>query len=242
MLNIAICDDNNSICSEVEQIILAYSKQLPVKIEIEVFTSGEEMLHYIKYEHPFDLIFLDIELDTTTGIKVGETIREEFDDHVSKIVFITSKQGYEKQLFDIQPLFFLPKPIKSDKIEKSIDLAIKILDIDNKSFEYKKDYDIVKVNIKDILYFEKEGRKIKIITHTSTDYFNDTLSGVQSRLPHTFLEPHGSFLVNFEKITRLTKDFIIMINKKEIPVSQRNMKHIRDMLLTGEKEKKHVKL
>lgn len=242
MLRIAICDDNNLICSSIEQMVLDYAKRLTVKIDVEVFTKGEDLLSYIKNEKAFDLIFLDIELGTTTGIKVGTTIREDFDDHISKIVFITSKQGYEKQLFDIQPLYFLPKPITANRIEKSIDLAIKLLDIDNKTFEYKKDYDIVKVNIKDILYFEKEGRKIKIITHTGADYFNDTLSGVKSRLPHTFLEPHGSFLVNFEKITQLTKDIIIMADKKEIPVSQRNLKTIREMIINGERAKKYAKL
>lgn len=242
MLRIAICDDNNSICSEIEQFIIDYSKISTVKVEVDVFNSGENLLSFIKNEHYFDLIFLDIELNTTTGIKVGTTIREDFDDHISKIVFITSKQGYEKQLFDIQPLYFLPKPIKASRITKSIDLAIKLLDIDNKTFEYKKDYDIVKVRIQDILYFEKVGRKIKIVTHNDETFFNDSLSAIKNRLPQNFLEPHASFLVNFDKIARLSKDMIIMKDKKEIPVSQRNLKNIRDMILNGERDKKYAKL
>lgn len=242
MLRIAICDDNNLICSEIEQIIIDYSKHISVEIEITAFYRGEELLSHIRKYESFDLIFLDIDLDTTTGIKVGTTIREDFDDHISKIVFITSKQGYEKQLFDIQPLYFLPKPIVADRIEKSIDLAIKLLEIDNKTFEYKKDYDIIKVNIKDILYFEKVGRKIKIVTHNGQDHFNGSLSALKNGLPHTFLQPHSSFIVNFDKITHLRKDFIIMIDHKEIPVSQRNLKSIRDTLLNGERAKKYAKL
>lgn len=242
MLRIAICDDDYTICTEIEQIIMDYSKKLTVKLDVDVFDKGEKLLSHIKSEQRYDLIFLDIELNTTTGIQVGTTIREEFDDHISKIVFITSKQGYEKQLFDIQPLYFLPKPIKRYRIEKSIDLTIKLLDIDNKTFEYKKGCDVFKINVKDILYFEKYGRKIKIVTTSHEDYFNDTLSSVKKRLPQTFLEPHASFLVNFEKITRLTKDMIITTDKKEIPVSQRNLKSIRDMILNGEREKKYAKL
>lgn len=91
MLRIAICDDNNSVCSEIEKIILNYQKYSCVKFDIDVFFTGESLINFIEKERDFDLIFLDIELGTTTGIEVGSKIRVEFDDHISKIVFITSK-------------------------------------------------------------------------------------------------------------------------------------------------------
>lgn len=237
MLRIAICDDNNSICSEIEKIILNYQKYSCVKFDINVFYTGEALINFIKNENDFDLIFLDIELGTTTGIEVGSKIRQEFDDHISKIVFITSKNGYESQLFDIQPLNFLRKPIDPQKLQKCLDLTIKLLGRENKTFEYKKDYDVVKVKIKDILYFEKEGRKTKIVTTFCEDFFNETILSIQNRVPQIFIEPHGSFLVNFEKIIRLQKDYLIMTNNKEIPVSQRSLKNIRTMLLDSEMER-----
>lgn len=236
MLRIAICDDNNTICSSIEQMVLDYAKGLTIKTDVEVFNRGEDLLSYIKNEKAFDLIFLDIELGTTTGIKVGTTIREDFDDHISKIVFITSKQGYEKQLFDIQPLYFLPKPINANRIEKSIDLAIKLLDIDNKIFDYKKNYDIIKVKIKDILYFEKDGRRTKIVTRTGEDYFYESIQNIQSRLSNNFIMPQSSFLVNFNKISRLQKDNLILIDGTEIFISRRNLSNVRSMLISSEKE------
>lgn len=75
-----------------------------MKIDVEVFDSGESLLEFIKKEHGFDLIFLDIEIGTTTDIVVGRKIRSELDDYISKIVFISSKEGYERKLFDIHCL------------------------------------------------------------------------------------------------------------------------------------------
>lgn len=236
MIKIAICDDNKFICSEIDEIILDYQKYCCVEFDVSVFYKGESLINFIKNKNDFDLIFLDIELGTTTGIDVGLRIREELDDHISKIVFITSKNGYESQLFDIQPLNFLRKPIDSQKLQKCIDLTVKLLGRENKTFKYKKNYDVVKVKIKDILYFEKEGRKIKIVTTFGEDFFNETILSIKNRLPQNFIEPHGSFIVNFEKIIRLQKDYLIMVNNKEIPVSQRSLKNIRTMLLNSEME------
>lgn len=240
VIKIAICDDDNYICSDIEKMILDYAQTSTIQMDVEVFYTGEALIDFIKTEHPFDVIFLDIELGTTTGIEVGNKIRNELDDHISKIVFITSKSGYEQQLFDVQPLNFIKKPIDQEKLENCLSLAIKLLDIDNKIFEYKKGYDVIRVNIKDILYFESKRKKIKIVTINGEDFFYETLVGIKNRLPQIFIEPHGSFLVNFEKIIRSTKDFIVMVDKKEIPVSQRNLKNIRTMLLNSEREKKNV--
>ncbi len=236
MIKIAVCDDNQAICFEVEQMILDYGKTLDIPIELEVFNSGDDMLKFIKEEHSFDLIFLDIELGVTTGIDVGNTIREEFDDHISKIVFITAKQGYEEALFNIQPLNFLRKPIDVDKLCKCLDLAVKLLERENKNFEYKRKHENIKIQFKDILYFEKVGRKIHIVTSAGVDVFNDTISNVKTALPQNFVQPHESFLVNYQKISSFNSKIILMVNKTEIPISRGKLSAVRAMLLKSVKE------
>lgn len=237
MLKIAICDDDNYTCSEIEQIILDFGKTTIVEMDIEVFYTGESFINYIKNEHKFDLIFLDIELGTTTGIEIGSMIRNEFDDYISKIVFITSKSGYEQQVFDIQPLNIIKKPIDHEKLKRCVSLAIKLSNIDNWAFEYKKRSEVIKVDIKDILYFESKRKQIKIMTYSGEDYFYGTLKGIKEKLPKTFVAPHGSFLINFDKVERVTKEFVIMKNKIEIPISQRKLKTIRSMLINFENKK-----
>ena len=242
MIHIAVCDDEKYVCSDMENLLLEYSKKRKVKIEVEIFYTGEDLTKYLKNGNQFDLIFLDIELKTTTGIAVGTKIRNELDDHIVKIVFITSKNGYEKELFDVQPFNFLPKPIDEVKFEKCMDLAVKLLEQDNNYFEYKKGYDIYKLRIKEILFFEKELKKIKVVTENGEDCFYDTLENVYNRLPDNFVAPHGSFLVNFDKIICSAKEYVTMTNGQQIPVSQRNLKKIREMLIFSERKKKNGRI
>lgn len=242
MFRIAICDDNTHICAEIELVLRTYAETGICEIETELFDSGERLIHFIKNVHAFDLIFLDIELGTTTGIAVGHQIRNELDDHNSKIVFITAKNGYEQRLFDVQPLNFLKKPINHKKMLECVDLAMKLLGIENTTFEYKKQHEIVKVYVKDILYLESQRKRIRIVTHQGEDYFYESLVNVKAKLPKTFMETHGSFLVNFDKVERVVKDVLVMMNGAEIPISQRNLKEIRRMLIEFERGKMNDKL
>ncbi len=61
MLKIAICDDEQSICSKLEKMILNFKKEYGEEIIVEVFYSGSELYNYIATEHSFNVIFLDFQ-------------------------------------------------------------------------------------------------------------------------------------------------------------------------------------
>ncbi|MEA5056457.1 MAG: LytTR family DNA-binding domain-containing protein [Anaerotignum propionicum] len=240
MLKIAICDDNNYICIEIEQIILDYSIQHNIKINIEVFYDGKELINYIENEHCFDIIFLDIELKTTTGIEVGTILRKKLDDYFTKIVFISSKFGYERQLFDVQPMNFLDKPIHKEKLLKCIDLVLKLLDKEKKIFKYKVGKEYRQIAFQDILYFENKLRKVKITTVDGTDEFYGTLVNIKSNLPNIFLTTHNSYIVNYNYIKKISSDNILMINEMIIPISKRNLKDIQQFQIKFLKELRDI--
>ena len=242
MLRIAICDDNNKICSEVEQMILEYEKAKRYELDIEVFYTGESLIEFIKNKHPFDLIFLDIELGTLTGVDVGKTIRNVFRDHISKIVFVSGADGYEMDLFCLQPLNFLRKPIMKNNIVQCINLAIEIFDVNNIHFEYRINHQIKKVAFKDIIYFESRLKKIKIVTIGSVDEFYGSLEKIKTYLPKMFILSHRSFIINFSNIICIQKDALIMTNGESVPISQRNLKNIRTLQIEFEKEKRDARL
>ncbi len=240
VLRIAICDDEEQQCSIIENFIENYKRTSLVPIETEIFYTGTDLIRFCRQEHGFDLVFLDIELGKNNGIDVATIIRKELDDYLCKIVFTTSKNGYEMQLFDVQPLNFIKKPIEYTRLKGCLDLTIKLLDKENVFFNYKKGHEIIKIPIKDILYFESEKKKIKIITQSGEDSFYASLESIKRNLPNTFISPHGSFFVNFNKIRSIKTNSLIMQNGAEIPVSQRNLKNIRAMLIDFERTKNNV--
>ncbi|OON97610.1 MAG: hypothetical protein ATN36_02740 [Epulopiscium sp. Nele67-Bin005] len=233
MLNIAICDDETSITNTIASFIYKYNPNYSVSI----FNDGDQFLEFLQ-SNLVDLIFLDIEIGNINGIEIGNFIRKILDNHTTKIVFITAKDGYEISLFDIQPLNFIKKPIQEDKIIKCLTLTAKLLDLENEIFEYKKGYELVRIPFRNILYFESLGKKVRIITHTTEDEFYYSLKNIKQHLPTYFVTPHASFVVNFNKITHCTSEKLTLTNNHQIPISQRSLKSVREMLLQTEKAKR----
>lgn len=242
MLKIAVCDDDNYVCTEIEQMILDYSIKSNIKVDIDIFYDGKDLISYIENEYSFDLIFLDIELGTTTGIEVGNRIRNELDDYISKIVFISSRTGYERQLFDVQPLNFLDKPIDKEKLIRCIDLALKMLDKEKKVFKYQVGHDFNQVAFQDILYFENKLRKVKIIMINGVDEFYGTLENIKMQLPNNFITAHVSYIVNYNYIEKISGETILMKNGVTIPISKRNLKEIQNLQIQFIKELRDVNL
>ena len=75
MLNIAVCDDDKFICSEIENIIIEYAKETKTAIETEVFYSGEDLYGYMQKDSRIDLIFMDIELSHYGNQRSGEVLK-----------------------------------------------------------------------------------------------------------------------------------------------------------------------
>lgn len=238
MMRIAICDDMPAISAELEDIVTDAQKHLNQIFKIEVFYSGESLINYIKSGNVFDLIFLDIELEDITGIVVGEFIRKELDDHITKIVYISSKNNYDRQLFEIQPLHFLSKPLDKEKIIDVIKLAIKVLEKENNLFTFKMGHRIYKIPIKEIIYFECLKREIKLVSVRETFHFYDTVKSILERLVNArFIQPHRSYIVNYDNILNIGKDEIEVCNGDVLPISRLKIKEIKELQITYEEER-----
>ena len=238
MIRIAVCDDSREICVSLENMLLQYSEESSMTVKVDLYTSGEEFMDMLKKGSVYDVIFLDIELNTTTGLEVSRVIRHELDDHLSKIVFITSKTGYERQLFAVQPLDFLAKPLRYKEVVHCANLALKLLQVERKTFDYKKSAAVIRVAIKDILYFEAKNKQIFIRKSKGGDLFYDRLEEVKKRLPSTFVQIHRSFLVNFDKVKQVGRTSLLLVNDEELPIGQTNLAQVRKMIYDKEEEKR----
>ena len=101
VFNIAVCDDMKEITAQLVQIAEQQSmKQIQT---VKGFYSGGQLMEYMA-KNNVDLLFLDIELGDMTGIDISRKIRKEDHNDTMQIVYMTGKEGYERELFDFQPL------------------------------------------------------------------------------------------------------------------------------------------
>ena len=75
VFHIGICDDEKGTCAALENMIYEYGEKQRIKVDISVWYTGESLCKFLKKENTLDILFLDIELISTDGIKVGNYIR-----------------------------------------------------------------------------------------------------------------------------------------------------------------------
>ena len=188
---IGICDDEKEMCTQLEEWCYKYGKKKNIDLEVYVWYTGESLCNDIlKDKECIDMLFLDIELITTDGIQVGKFIREELKNLETTIIYISSKSSYAMQLFQVQPLGFLIKPLEVEEVEKILDKSIRLYEMKNQKFEYYSKGTFYKIPYKEIIYFYSQNKKINIITNGGEEQFNGKLKAITSTLPYNFIMIH----------------------------------------------------
>lgn len=232
MYNIAVCDDDEVLCSQFERLLEPYIFEK--KINVEVFYSGEELVKYMSEGEHFDLIFLDIELRLMNGVEVGRMIREDLENEEVQIVYISAKQQYAMELFAFRPMNFLVKPISGDHILKTIEKAMNLDGINKKCFEVKRGTETIRIPFGKIRYFESDNRKIIVHTDQGNIEMYEKLNNVELKVPLHFVRIHQSYLVNSAYVDYWKADRVHIQNLNELPISQNYRKKVADFLLNLE--------
>ena len=95
-----------------------------------------------------------------------------------------------------------------------------------------KDYSLVRLKCRDILYFEYFDRKIRIVTHDS-DYIciNEQIGDIARRMkPYGFSMCHQSFVVNLYAIAGIGRQELMMKNGDTVYLAQKRASTIRKEL------------
>ena len=111
-MNIAICDDDKGVCSQLEGWIEQYNYENATRLYVDVYHSAETLQQQLQTGQWYDMLFLDIELPQKNGIELGQMIRSAWKMDLIYLVFISGKSNYCMDLFDVHPLNFHLKPLK----------------------------------------------------------------------------------------------------------------------------------
>lgn len=237
MYRIGICDDDKILCALLEEQFQLLSTELSIKFEIEVWYSGESLEGDLKKGIGLDILFLDIELLQRNGIEVGTFIRDELEDTDTHIVYISSKESYAMQLFQIQPLDFLIKPISKEKLKEVLNRSMKRKKNEESCFEYQKGSQFFRIPIKEILYFMSRDKRILIIKRNGQEEFYGKLKKLSEQLPTGFLMIHQSYIIHQEYVGEYSYENVKMMNGDILSISKPYRKEVRAKIKQYQKEK-----
>lgn len=223
--HILICDDDSAT---TEYIRTSLIKLHPEIKRIETETNSQNLIN-----RSCDILFIDIELQGSNGIDIAEQMLRANPN--TKVIFISGYNKYAQDIFRINPIYFLQKPIKENMIDVAYKKALDALDEDKDNvFTFAKNGNIFTFPCSEILYIES-SKRCCILHHiedsTLTDIkkieFYSKLNDLERNLSDTFIRCHQSYLVNMRYIANIEKKQLKLTNKEVLPISQSHVQDLR---------------
>jgi two-component system, LytTR family, response regulator len=246
MIKAVIIDDEIAIQEMNSRLLADYFPEIELVGLADSIKNGVEL---ILRQNP-DLVLLDIELTDGTGFQLLQKLQP----YNFKVVFITGFDSFAIKAIKFSAIDYILKPVNETEFQQAVQRALELINKNENTQpqaevlmnSFKKEFNNKKlvlrtseflhiINISDI-YFCKSDNSY------TTFYFEDNEKILVSKslkdyegllADYGFFRPHQSFLVNLHHIKRVDKTdggFIVMENKKEIPVSLRQMKNLIGLL------------
>ena len=233
MYKIAICDDGNITCTQLETLLMQDAKKKNRTLDIDIFFTGRQLLEQLDTADQYDMLFLDIELETpTSGIEIGKYIRDQLHNETLLLIYISSHQQYAMQLFQNRPFDFIVKPFDLDQLSSLMDKTCHLIDSGNQYFEFISGHTLHRIRYADIIYFRSIRRKILVMTIHGEYEFYDHLDAVAKRLPDgQFIQIHKSYVIRYAYIGEYNYMTLTTIQNETLNISKPYRKHVRDTIL-----------
>ncbi|WP_019636381.1 LytR/AlgR family response regulator transcription factor [Paenibacillus fonticola] len=237
VIRIAVCDDDLQVTGQMESLILDAANRNLHPVGVSVFCSGASFSKAIENGCPFDIVFMDIEMEKLDGIQAGHRLRADDDNDLVQLIYVSSHEQYHVQLFDVRPSGFIRKPIEPEafkrKLFSAMQKAIRRQQQGQKNFlaVQQKGKDLL-VPFRDILYLESKLRKVHLYTKDGKLDYYSTLNEEENKLPASdFIRIHQSYIVNFYFVRQLSYNKIMLVTGVELPVSEKRSAGVKQKYL-----------
>lgn len=224
MIKIAVCDDEVSVLDQTIKILNNYKN---VELEIDSYTSGEELL---SSENRYDIILLDIDMNGMNGIETAKCIRAK--DTQVKLIYITNYSDYSIFAFGVHAFAYLLKPVSQAELFAQLDEAC-LYGLPKKEHElqFATKEGIIRINTSQILYFEYLERQVIMHTTERLWHLQRRIADIASEMEqYGFTMPHKSFVVNLFAVKKIEGYDIILVDDSIIPLSQKKATMFRKIL------------
>lgn len=230
MIKILLVEDEMIIAAKISMQLTELGYEVTA-----ILPRGEEAITHVKENRP-DVALLDIQLKgQIDGIETAKQIKKMVD---IPIIFLTANadEATFNRAKETKPAAFISKPFKQLDLQRSIELAINSLAIDNVNCNDEISIEqhpiilndrlfircrdkMVKILIADILYIEADRNYSRIFTKKKEYLLTLTLKTIESRLPpELFVRVHRSYIINLSHVDEVANGYLL-INEKSIPLS-----------------------
>lgn len=239
--NALVVDDEPPIRAELRYLLEQDSRVG----EIDEAGSGSEAVEKILAGHP-DVLFLDIQMPGTSGIKLAETLGSL--KRPPAVVFVTAFSEHAAEAFELDAVDYVLKPVEASRLEKALDKVAAALAARKgaASPEAPRRLAVERggvrtlIPVSDICYVEARADYSAVTCPGGTYLVGESISSLEERLAEDgFLRVHRSYLVNVDDIHDIEMSrgapMALCLERVDarIPVSRRRAVEVRERLGLG---------
>lgn len=214
MINILVCDDNESITDEVYKLLKDIEQKSKNEFDIDIKNRGDFIFSSSKL---YDIAIVDIEMPGVNGLKLSEKLKDLNSDVI--VIILTSFQNYLDNAMRIHVFRYLSKPIDKNRFYENFNDALTEYKFLSKSINVIFEDEVHHIKTKDILYFENLKYGSQIHTKRGTFRTNKKVDEWLSVLNQyeSFEYSYKGILVNLQNVIDFNKTYVnIRKNKSEI--------------------------
>lgn len=220
MYRIAACDDEPVFLRAHEKLTDEILTEADIPHQITAFSSAGALREALA-ERPaaFDILLLDILLESENGVELARLLREGGSD--VSILFITSSPDFSLEGYSVYPVHYLLKPLQKERLAEAL-----LRDYTRGRAPISVVFPIKGgssgVALDSVLYIEIINREVTVHTTDRQLVIScSTLTSAGELVPgDAFLQCHKSFLVHMKNIKDVTKSAVSLTNGESIPVGR----------------------
>ncbi len=229
MVKVAFCDDEAKILEDLSVKIKSEFENLSCKIDLYTTENSIELLEYLK-NYPVDILFLDIDMPTISGMEIAQTLLNS--EIKTLLVFVTGQDALVYKSFKYHPFGFIRKTYFDEEISGVVKSLVEEMQKSSDTFLFKTNDGFNRIKLRDILYFESESNYINLHTKESVYKFRSTVSAIEKELSNKgFIRTHKGFLVNQEHIFSVKSENVVLSNNVVLPIGRTNRDVIKARIM-----------
>ena len=236
--NVLVVDDEPPIRAE-----LRYLLERDGRIgAIDEAGNGTEAIEKLLANRP-DVLFLDIQMPGTSGIKLAETLKNL--KTPPAVVFVTAFSEYAAEAFELDAVDYVLKPVEEARLVRALDKVAASIGARTRAVpaEHVKRLAVERgghhafIPVSDICYVEAKADYSSVVCPSGTYLANESISSLERRLAGDgFLRVHRSYLVNVDEVhdIEVTRSGLMELRCTRVdavvPVSRRRAAEVKSRL------------
>lgn len=232
MINILICDDSKLSLDINKAYVSDFVRKSKVKAECYTFQEINDQLKKLYNSIPIDIAVLDIDFQRgEEGIELAQKLMRS--NPLVIIIFVTSHEEYALDAYNMTAFGYITKPIEEKKFEKLFTRALlQIRGIhavkNNATIEFVANGKKQLIKENSILYVEKSGHTVNIVTEKQIFTVYDSLRNLEEKFSKMFLQVNKGTLVNRNYISEITNQTITITTGKTFEIPIRKVKEVHE--------------